>query len=188
MRYPTRGIFRGVVPFCPTPLLSAVLGRIRTTSRPVRLQAPRGPDSHDTAPWWSCQWRTQYISRSRPALLLTSAWPGQPWHSSLAELSVAHAVRLQLEQYLLLQGIFLSPIVQMFKRHAWMLFGTGLEDRDSLRMLPASWLSRTSFNESCLRQKRYVFCTWHTGRQAFPISIPLGDLGLSFHFYSKTSF
>ena len=43
-------------------------------------------------------------------------------------------------------GDFHSPIVLLFKLHARTLFGTGLKDRDSLRALPASRLSRTAFN------------------------------------------
>ena len=41
---------------------------------------------------------------TRPILLLASAWPKQPWYSTLLELLVTHTVRIPLDQYLQLQG------------------------------------------------------------------------------------
>ena len=78
--------FPGVLyAFPPSPLLAAVLGRIRETSCPV--------------------------------LLLAATWPRQSWYSSLVELSVAHAVRLPLEQFPLLQGYFTHQSSKIFKIH-----------------------------------------------------------------------
>ena len=93
-----------------TPLLTAGLGRIWATWRPVLLLAP--------------------------------AWPKQPWYSSLVELSVTHVVHLPLDQFPLLRENFTHPLSNLFRLHAWTLLGMGLKDRDSLRALPASWLSR----------------------------------------------
>ena len=99
-RFPIRGSSRACcMRFCRL-LLTAVLGRIRDSPRPVLLLAP--------------------------------AWPRQPWYSSLIELSIAHAVRLPLEQYPLLQGNWTHPSSCMFNLHAWTLCGRVLEDRDFL--------------------------------------------------------
>ena len=99
--------FPGVLYAYPrTPLLTAILGRIRATLR--------------------------------PALLLAPTWPKQLWYSFLVELSVVHMVHLPLNQFALLQGNFTRLSSKMFNLHAWALLVTGLEDRDSLRALPAS--------------------------------------------------
>ena len=58
---------------------------------------------------------------SRTVLLLAPAWPRQLWYSSLVELSVAHAVRLPLKHFPLLQGNFTHPSSKIFKLHAWTL-------------------------------------------------------------------
>ena len=41
----------------------------------------------------------------------------------------------------LTQGNFTHPSSTMFNLHAWTLLGTGINDRDSLRVLPDSWLN-----------------------------------------------
>ena len=79
---------------------------------------------------------------SSPVLSLATAWPRQPWYSFLMELPEAHVVRLPFEQFPLLQGNFTRPSSEMYKT----LLGTGSEDRDSLRTLSASWLSRYSLH------------------------------------------
>ena len=48
MRFPTHGIFRGLYAFSPTPLLTAVLGRIQESLRLVLLLAPAWPRQ----PWY----------------------------------------------------------------------------------------------------------------------------------------
>ena len=90
---PTRGKRGGSFPHF-LPLAPGVLGA-RLHLAPAwlvpGLHSPemdrrRVPDAFLHSPlsrWWSCQWRTQYVSRSRPALLLAPAWPGQPRYSSL---------------------------------------------------------------------------------------------------------
>ena len=55
-------------PFPPTLLLPAVLERIRATSRPVLLLAPAWSRQSWYRSLWSCQWRTQYVSRSNNSL------------------------------------------------------------------------------------------------------------------------
>ena len=150
MHYPTRGIFWGVVPYPPTPLLSAVLGRIRAISRPVRLRAPTWPRQ----PWYSS---LVELSVAHSVRLLLA--PG-----SVAGPCVAWRAMVQLpcgavsgtrstsptRTIPLLQGIFTRPTSNMFKLHTWTLLGMSFENRDCLCALPASGLSRTAFNKSRL--------------------------------------
>ena len=77
-----------------------------------------------------------------PILLLAPTWPRQPWYSSLVELSVAHAVHLPSLGFPSCRGI---SHTSMYNLHTWTFLVTGIEDRDSLTALPASWHYRYGF-------------------------------------------
>ena len=78
----------------------------------------------------------------------------------------------------------------MCKLLAWTLLGTGLEDKNSLRTLPVSFLSCYGLH--------HVLFTIENGtssvlvvqieRQIDPVSFPSGDLGDFFLRFTKTCF
>ena len=106
---------------------------------------------------------------SLPILLIAPAWPRQPRYSSLVELS--HTVHLPLEVFPFLQRNFTHPTSTMFRFHAWTLLGLGIEDRDSLPVLPTFWLSRYSLQRVSSMTESETFSVYlvcrETGQSCF---------------------
>ena len=74
-----------------------------------------------------------------------------------------------------LKGNFTHPSSTMFNLHTWTLLG--IEDRDSLSVLPAFWISWYGLQRVLSTTESGTHSVLGVQRQIDPVSISLGDLG-----------